>query len=142
MLGLGHWYPISCADSRARYMLSQHYSSKNNHPLTPHITPPGEDMVLMTVDSRALWAWSIEHHRSDGQEGINCTVFRNETDILSSDLIREADELADARWGRMRHFTYVDGSKVKSRNPGYCFIAAGWQPCGYSKKGLRILERV
>jgi hypothetical protein len=78
----------------------------------------------------------------DGQKGINCAVFRNEGAGLSSDLIMAADALADERWPGERHFTYVDPQEVKSSNPGYCFLRAGWRKCGITKhRKLLILER-
>jgi hypothetical protein len=71
-------------------------------------------------------------------------VFRNEGAGLSSDLVREADELAWQRWpNEPRHFTYVDASKIRpKRDPGRCFLRAGWQRAGQSKNGLVLLERV
>ncbi len=73
--------------------------------------------------------------------GIECLIFRNEGPILSSTLIREADELAWARWPGERHFTYVWDAKVRSTNPGFCFKRAGWHPCGRNADGrLTILE--
>ncbi len=61
----------------------------------------------------------------------------------ASELIREADELADRRWPGERHFTYVNPRAVRSSNPGYCFKQAGWRFCGITKRRrLHILERV
>ena len=69
-------------------------------------------------------------------------MFRNESPILSSVLVAEVDELGWARWpDESRHWTYVDPTKVRSSNPGYCFLRAGYRRCGHSKRGLLILER-
>lgn len=63
--------------------------------------------------------------------------------VRAAHLIREADELAWQRWPGERHFTYVDDSKIRSSNPGYCFLKAGWQRAGRSKTNrLTLLERV
>jgi hypothetical protein len=80
--------------------------------------------------------------RLDGQLGVNCTVFRNEGAGLSSELIREADDLAWQRWPGERHFTYVNAGKIRSSNPGYCFLRAGYQHAGRSQKGLILMERL
>lgn len=79
-----------------------------------------------------------------GQRGINCAVFRNEAPqrYLSSDLVRQADAIADFCWPGERHYTYVNPKAVRSRNPGYCFVAAGWRKCGMTKGGLLIFERI
>lgn len=44
----------------------------------------------MTVDCRALFAWRKFIDKS-GQQGVNCSIFRNEGPELSSELIIEAD---------------------------------------------------
>lgn len=142
----GRWFACSAADPRVVGIYSRHYSARGGATrreqwLQRGITAPGEQMVLLTSYSDALFVWTREKFRHDGQTGINCAVFRNESAALSSDLIREADDLAWQRWpSETRHFTYVDGSKVRSANPGYCFIKAGWRRCGHSKGGLLILE--
>lgn len=78
-----------------------------------------------------------------GQQGINCAVFRNESRHLSSELIRQADAIADCLWPGCRHYTYVNSQAVASSNPGFCFISAGWRrlPDRTKKRGLIILER-
>jgi hypothetical protein len=30
---------------------------------------------------------------------------------------------------------------VRSANPGYCFLKAGWRQCGWTQGGKLILER-
>lgn len=47
------------------------------------MTPPPQD-------GKALWVWR-RFKSGDGQEGLNCAVFRNEGAVLSSDLILAAD---------------------------------------------------
>jgi len=101
---------------------------------------PGEHIVLTLPNRSALFVWR-KFIDASGQKGINCAVFRNESGILSSDLIREADAIADFCWPGERHYTYVRAEAVKSRNPGWCFICAGWKRCGRTKTGLVILER-
>lgn len=101
---------------------------------------PGEKIVLRTERADAMWVWRYFHDDS-GQEGINCAVFRNESGHQSSRLIRQADQIADVLWPDRRHYTYVNAAQVKSTNPGFCFIVAGWRRCGVTKGGLIVLER-
>jgi hypothetical protein len=98
-------------------------------------------MVLLTDKEDALFVWR-KFIDDSGQKGINCAVFRNESDVLSSLLIKEAMEHAWRRWPEERLYTYVNMRKIKSSNPGYCFKMAGWRACGMSKGGLIILERI
>ena len=105
-------------------------------------------MILLTLDCKALFGWRKQKITDDKQSGVNCFVFRNEGNILSSELIKEADELAWNRWGDSRHYTYVNKEKIASKHAGYCFIMAGWdyqrddkgKPI-LTKGGLYILER-
>jgi len=82
-----------------------------------------------------------ETMRMDGQVGYNCAMFRNESTRQSSEIIREAEQHAIDKWGPNRMYTYVDGAKVSSSNPGYCYLMAGWHRHGYSKGGKRLLVK-
>lgn len=144
------WLPARDCDPRAYALFSRHYSAqpyadgRRRDPSNPtrfSFVGPGEKMVLLTADCRALFVWRKFISR-DGQTGVNCAVFRNEGDRLSSELILEAERLAWRRWPGERLYTYVNPRKVASRNPGYCFKMAGWRACGRTaSRGLLILEK-
>ena len=103
---------------------------------------PGQKMVLINHEGTALFVWR-KYISDDGQEGVNCAVFRNESSVKSSDLILEAEHIARKRWPLERLFTYVNPKKIESINPGYCFKKAGWRTVGKTKKrGLVILEKL
>lgn len=137
--------PTHGADAGALKLWERHYSKRwyADGRFVTKFTGPGEHIVLVLPDYSALFVWchnTIE--RMDKQVGVNCAVFRNESNYLSSDLIVEAQEWAWDRWPGKRLFTYVNSNKIKSTNPGYCFIKAGWNRCGVSKVNkLVILER-
>lgn len=137
----GHWLPILDGDARALGLVRRHYSWREYADGRPHrlFVGPGEKMVLLTQDCRAVFAWR-KFKDDSGQVGVNNCVFRNESAIRSSDLIREADDLAWQRWPGERFYTYIDPKKVRSTNPGYCYIMAGWRKCGATKSGLLIFE--
>jgi hypothetical protein len=142
----GYWLPSNHADPRAIALYLRHYSARHYRDgrARRQFCPPGEKMVLLTVGCDALFVW---HHpvmdRLSGQEGVSCTIFRNESPVLSSTLIREASNLAWQRWPGLRLFTYVADAKVRSVNPGACFKKAGWKRCGRNATGkLTILERL
>lgn len=104
----------------------------------------GHTVILLSKCGRALFVWRHEKYRSDGQTGINCAVFRNESgkDLLSSELILAAERIAWKQWPGQRLFTFVNSRKIKSTNPGYCFQKAGWKKCGVTKKRkLLIMEK-
>lgn len=150
----GIWLSVRRDDPRAFAFYRRHYSSGKQMKTfrergNTNFMGPGECMVLLAKCGRGVFAWQYNTvERYDHQTGVCCTIFRNEGAGLSSELIREADQLADQRWpGQPRHFTYVNAMKTsrcrsKHAPPGRCFIAAGWRECGRSKDGLVLLERV
>jgi hypothetical protein len=103
----------------------------------------GRKLVLRDPAGLVLfgWLWPDESMRLDKQTGYFCAIFRNESQRRSSNIILEAEAMAFAKWGPNRVFTYVDGSKIKSPNPGYCFKKAGWSKIGMSKAGLTLLAK-
>lgn len=139
-----HWFIARDGDEHAREVFQRHYSFK---PYVDGREPklfvgPGAKMILLTEFGDALFVWRL-FKSGDGQQGINCAVFRNESAILSSTLILDAEEAAWRRWPRQRLFTYVNPKRIRSANPGCCFKAAGWRECGRTKwNGLVILEKV
>ena len=133
------WLPVHDGDPNVRTVFNRHYSRQNNQTL---FIGPGSKLVLRTFDCKAIFAWRLQLFRGDQQTGIECCIFRNESDHLSSTLILEAEKLAESKWGKRRYVTFVDRNAVRSTNPGYCFKMAGWQVCGESKiKKLLILEK-
>lgn len=140
-VGTRFWVPTKDGDAAGLALYRRHYSRRvYKDGRRPRLfVGPGEKMVLVSYDQRALFVWR-KFVDDSGQQGVNCAVFRNEGSEKSSEMIREADDLAWRRWHGARLYTYVDGGKIRSSNPGFCFLAAGWRRCGRTKGGLHILE--
>jgi hypothetical protein len=118
-------------------LFAEHYSCKKQNPNT--VCSAGERLVFIREDALLVW----QHHkfRADKQEGAYCSIFRNTGAVLSSTLLNEAMELIWKNCPRIdRMYTFIDPSRVASRNPGYCFKVCGWKTCGVTKKGLLIME--
>lgn len=137
------WLPALDGDARARALFDRHYSRRRyaDGRKPKLFTGPGYKMVLLTPLCDALFVWRKFISR-DNQKGVNCAVFRNESQYLSSVLIAEAEELAWQRWPGARLYTYINPRLIRSTNPGYCFKRAGWKNSGVTKSGLVILERL
>jgi hypothetical protein len=128
-------------------MADKHYSRQT--PGSRQFMPPGQTIVLVhEVDIfhiDALWGWHRPHPKArvksmHGLDGWTCTIFRNESPILSSDLIFDAEEsLAHETCGPDGLLTYVWDEKIKSTNPGFCFKQAGYVAIGRSKDGKKTL---
>lgn len=141
----GDWLSVQDGDAAAYQLFTRHYTFhhyKDNRRAVGRVchrfAGPGQKMVLLTADYKALFVWR-KFIDPSGQQGVNCAVFRNEGDLLSSELIKQACELAWNRWPGERLYTYVDGKAVKG--DGYCFKCAGWKKLkNRTKSGLIILE--
>jgi hypothetical protein len=130
-------------DPTACKLADRHYSrEKNNNRGYPRFIGPGRRLALLGREGDWLFAWRISKFRMDGQVGVECTIFRNESSRLSSSIIIECELVADATFGPLRKYTYVRPSAIRSTNPGYCFQLAGWTKCGRSASGLVLLEKV
>jgi hypothetical protein len=139
-----YWFAVKDGDMVARSIFDRHYSRHfyEDGRKPKLFVGPGEKMVLMTSDYKALFVWR-KFKSDDSQKGVNCAIFRNEGDVLSSSLILEAERLAWDRWPEERFYTYVNAAKIQSTNPGCCFIKAGWRKCGITKVNkLVILEKL
>lgn len=162
------WLLSSSADRRALDVVDgaglwlgygPHYSRRS--PGSKTFTGVGQEVVLVTSDGSAVWAVVRQRtpaaRGTGGSRGRNGAtdariryvwrnmLFRNLGPALSSDLIRSATEMTYELWWEKyretpveRLRTEVDIHAVKSRNPGYCYIMAGWEP-GEIKRGKRFL---
>lgn len=141
--GYRYWIETRDGNDLGRSIFDRHYSrihyADGRKPKL--YAGPGGKIVLIGSDGHSLFVWR-KFKDNSGQLGVNCAVFRNEGTARSSDMIREADAIADKRWPGERHYTYVDPRKVRrKRDPGRCFLRAGWHYCGMTKGGLVILAR-
>jgi hypothetical protein len=138
-----HWFSTRDGDIIAKLLFDRHYSRiKYADGRQPKLfVGPGAKTVMLTENGDALWVWR-KFISGDGQQGVNCAIFRNEGPVLSSELILDAEKIAWKRWPGQRLFTYVNPRKIKSSNPGACFKIAGWNICGETKRHkLLILEK-
>lgn len=139
-----NWFETRDGDEVARTIFDRHYSrihySDGRQPKL--FVGPGQKIVMITENSDAVFVWR-RFKDASGQQGINCAVFRNESDVLSSTLITEAEHIAWARWHGERLYTYVNPRGIRSTNPGACFKKSGWNTCGITKwNKLVILEKL
>lgn len=113
--------------------------------------PSGRVVVLLTEDALAVWGSSHQisadgtfygQHKSAG--AWNCSIFRNEGPHLSSELVREAVAATRSFWGDpppSGMVTFVDAARVKpKRDPGRCFLRAGFHRIGETPTGLVVLR--
>lgn len=107
--------------------------------------PPGRCVVLLTECERAVWitSWPYAEYVKHAWGGawVN-SLFRNEGAGLSSELVREALAVTRFMWPyvpRLGLVTFVDAGKTKpKRDPGYCYLKAGFHHAGMTKGGLYV----
>lgn len=128
-------------DQEMRMLADRHYSRRTIG--APQFCYSGRKLVLRDAPGLVLfvWMWGRDDLRMDGQTGYNCAIFRNESKRRSSEIILEAESKATEKWGPNRFYTYVDPSKIRSINPGYCFKVAGYKFLRKSSRGLHLLSK-
>jgi hypothetical protein len=136
-----YWRLSYRADPAALPLANGHYSRQK--PQTGQFVAPGRCVVLTGQNTDALWVslWQkpefVDHAWKDAWV---CSLFRNESAELSSDLIRQAVSATRFCWPRIPPLvmvTFVDRERVRrKRDPGRCFLKAGFRPCGTTKGGL------
>ncbi len=136
-----NWELSHRADKKALPLADRHYNRQKIG--SPQFVPPGRCIVLITPCQTALWvsSWPKAEYVKHAWAGawIN-SLFRNEGRLLSSQLIREAVAVTKWIWGippRQGIITFVDSAKVRhKRDPGRCYLKAGWNRMGQTKGGL------
>jgi hypothetical protein len=83
---------------------------------------------------------TLSRHKTESSAPFSAT--KHQPAIKAQSLSAKLTAIADHVWPHPRHYTKVNPAAVRSANPGYCFLAAGWRRCGYTKGGLLILERI
>jgi hypothetical protein len=123
-----HWFITKDGDRTILDLYRRHYpvQRKKGAWKIAQFVGPGEHIVLRTDQGDAGFVWRRFIDDSE-QVGINCAFFRNESPVLSSSLVCQADAIADVAWPGARHYTFVDPAAIRSTNPGFCFVAAGWR---------------
>jgi hypothetical protein len=145
-----YWRQVDKFDRRAVELADRHYSRQSVG--SWQFMPPGRTLVLLAEqwthggDARGVWG-VVENLDPVGNVRFRCSIFRNETAWLSSDLVREATTLTIDRWRRRFGWagipalqTEVDPRAVRrKRDPGRCFRKAGWRLVE-ERRGLVVLE--
>ncbi len=133
------------ADPAVRVLADRHYNRQSIG--SPQFVPPGRCVVLRTLCGRASWvtlSQRPEYVKHAWPLAWNNSLFRNEGAGLSSELIREAIAATLAMWpcpSPQGIVTFVDPSRVRrKRDPGRCYLRAGFRRVGVTKGGLITLQ--
>ena len=81
-------------DQECRMLADRHYSRRTVG--ARQFTYSGRKLVLRDAQGLVLfvWMWPDESMRMDHQKGFNCSIFRNESNRRSSEIILEAEQMA------------------------------------------------
>lgn len=138
------WIESHRADAEVVPLADRHYNRQKIG--SPQFAPPGRCLVLKTPAVDAFWitSWPFAEYVKHAWAGAwVCSAFRNESEHLSSELIREAVAVSRSKWPipALGMVTFVNAGKVRrKRDPGRCFVRAGFKPCGETKGGLLAFQ--
>tara|TARA_Y100000310_G_C20516110_1_gene731277 strand:+ start:506 stop:985 length:480 start_codon:yes stop_codon:yes gene_type:complete len=133
--------PTTHFDQECRILADRHYSRRTVG--ARQFCYSGRKLVLRNTEATVLFVWMFPDPtmRMDSQTGYNCSIFRNESNRKSSEIILEAEVMAFDKWGYNRLYTYIDSAKIRSTNPGCCYKIAGWHYEKMSKGGKHLLVK-
>jgi len=140
------WRVANRAHPVAVGIADRHYNRQK--PGTPQFVPPGSCLVLLSTDNLSVWVSSrpfaeyVKHAWAGAW--MNTTFRREGGPLLASEMILEALAVTRGQWGDpppLGMVTFVDASKVRhKRDPGRCYIKAGFRRVGRTKGGLDALQ--
>jgi hypothetical protein len=141
-LDVAQWRCVERSHPAARALADRHYSRQT--PGAQEFMASGKTFVLLLADERAVWG-VIENLDPAGNLRWRCSIFRNESPVRSSSLIVAATRLTYRHWaGRLPSVpltTEVDPRKTRrKRDPGRCFLRAGWTVIDPDRRGLVVLQ--
>jgi hypothetical protein len=139
------WHMSHRADKEVLPLADRHYNRQKIG--SPQFVPPGRCVVLKTQNPcDAFWitSWPFAQFVKHAWAGAwVCSAFRNEGNLLSSELIRQAVAATRSIWEapELGMVTFVNAEKVKhKRDPGRCYLKAGFRNVGLTKGGLVALQ--
>lgn len=143
------WTRSNRFDPLALPIADRHYNRRKVG--SSQFVPPGRCFVLRC--SAALWvtSWPFAAFVRHAWPGawVN-SLFRNESDDTSSELIRSAVALTRAHWDppalgivSFVNPRFVAPKKRRGRDLyGYCYLKAGWSHIGFTKGGLWVWQQL
>ena len=135
------WKKIHRAHPAGCDIADRHYNRQKIG--SPQFVSPGRCIVLLTWDHMALWVTSwpyAEYVKHEWAGAWVNSLFRNEGATLSSELILDAIAATRFYWNPPEKgiITFVHPGKIRSTNPGYCYLQAGFKKVGRTKKNNLI----
>ena len=143
-MSAGLWSLVSQCDPRLCRMFHDHYSCKNRRSRRVSAGPGRVNCLMHGMNSfgaAAIWVWAFQKLGPLAGYAY-CMAFRRVGGAQASALVLAAEEWVPAELRPITMVTFVDDSKVRSANPGFCFKAAGWRLVGRSAaRGYLRLEK-
>ena len=145
------WIASHRADKRALPLADRHYNRQKIG--SPQYVPPGRCTCLIAPTLDALWVTSypfaqyVKHAWAGAW--VN-SLFRNESHVRASDLIRQAVAITRTVWEppSLGIVSFVDPKHVPPTYRhgqaiyGYCYLMAGWTHVGFTKAHLWVWQQL
>jgi hypothetical protein len=131
------WRHVPVEYPPARELADRHYSRQTVG--ATGIMPPGKRFLFWHESAAGKAVWGVCRNQFLGVWRFRNTIFRNESTILSSEMIIAATDLTYAVWTRRykqppreRLTTEIDieataRRRSKQHPAGYCYLMAGWE---------------
>jgi len=115
---------VKRTDAESRLLADRHYSRQT--PGAREFMGNGRTLVLRDLAGSVVFGWLYPQHHA--VPGVSCTIFRNESERLSSDIILEAEQHALERWGGGLTVLHVRRSATRAEPEPRLLLQGGWLP--------------
>lgn len=138
------WLLAHRFDPHACSIADRHYNRRK--PGSPQFVPPGRCIVLTTEQAVWVTSWPFAEYVRHAWPGawVNSCFRREGGEQLASEMIRDAVAATRWKWPEVPDLgmvTFVDAGKVRrKRDPGRCYVHAGFRRVGHTKGGLVALQ--
>lgn len=88
LFGDGPWIEVKDGNVTGMSIFRRHYSAMNRKPKIHQFVGPGEKMVLLTPNAKALFVWR-KFISDAGEIGVNCAVFSERRQLCGA--VQRAD---------------------------------------------------
>lgn len=94
-------------------------------------------VILSYLNCKCLMTWKIKNPNTP-KRFVECTIFVNRSEVLSSELIQDGVNLIYQRWPATQLYVSLDVKRISSIN-GLSFRKAGWVSIGKNRYGHESL---
>lgn len=146
------WWPVTRYDARAATLADRHYSRRSRG--SRQFMPPGRYVAFLEQGPLGFAVWTAVLNLYRDELRWRNTLYRNESGLLSSELVAWATLATYCEWLRVHgtlpsvplrtevHVEATSARRSARHEPGHCYRMAGWREVARVRRAKRKETRV